>query len=168
MVYEGLVSIFIAGSIIILTINGVKNGWRKVLGLLLLEYIIFIYSSTVFSRDYYESPRYNFDIFWSYQPKYKIDTLGFITENIMNVLAFVPIGFLSKFVIRKAKWWNVLLFGFFISIMIESLQYFFHRGFSETDDVIHNTLGCMIGIGLYYLIQSIFCKARGLCTKQNG
>ena len=32
-----------------------------------------------------------------------------------------------------------------ISVTIESLQFFFMRGFSEVDDVMHNTIGCIAG-----------------------
>lgn len=42
-------------------------------------------------------------------------------------------------------WWKALLVSCGISVTIESLQFFFMRGFSEVDDVMHNTLGCLIG-----------------------
>lgn len=47
-------------------------------------------------------------------------------------------------------WLIVLMTGLVISVSIETMQYFFHKGFSETDDVMHNTLGCMIG---YVLVK---------------
>ena len=28
---------------------------------------------------------------------------------------------------------------------IEAMQYVFHRGFAEVDDVMHNTIGCIFG-----------------------
>ena len=51
-------------------------------------------------------------------------------------------------------WWKVLLVVCSISIVIESLQFWFVKGFSEVDDVMHNMLGCMIGYGVYLLIES--------------
>lgn len=72
----------------------------------------------------------------------------------MNVVVFVPVGFLlgfriqdSSFTIRKAL--LVALMGCGISVLIEALQFFFMRGFSEVDDVIHNTVGCLIGFCVY-------------------
>jgi glycopeptide antibiotics resistance protein len=47
-------------------------------------------------------------------------------------------------------WWKALLIGGSISVTIESLQFFFMRGFSELDDVMHNTLGCILG---YILVK---------------
>lgn len=32
-----------------------------------------------------------------------------------------------------------------ISVTIGALQFFFMRGFSEVDDVMHNTVGCLAG-----------------------
>ena len=62
----------------------------------------------------------------------------------------MPVGFLlgvriqdSSFTIRKAL--LVALMGCGISVTIEALQFFFMRGFSEVDDVMHNTVGCVIG-----------------------
>ena len=42
-------------------------------------------------------------------------------------------------------WWKALLVSCGISVTIEALQFLFMRGFSEVDDVMHNTLGCLIG-----------------------
>ena len=43
-----------------------------------------------------------------------------------------------------------------ISVTIEALQFFFMRDFSEVDDVIHNTLGCLIG---YILVKGSWLVA---------
>ena len=49
----------------------------------------------------------------------------------------------------KGSWLVALLIGCSISITVEALQFWFMKGFSEVDDVMHNTLGCMIGYGIY-------------------
>ena len=43
-----------------------------------------------------------------------------------------------------------------ISVTIGALQFFFMRGFSEVDDVMHNTLGCLIGYGIMTILRIIF------------
>lgn len=43
--------------------------------------------------------------------------------------------------------------GCSISTTIEVLQFCFMKGFSEMDDVMHNTVGCVIGFGFYSLIE---------------
>ena len=64
----------------------------------------------------------------------------------MNVVVFIPIGILLGSLLRvKGAWLITLIVGLGISVSIEALQYFFHRGFAETDDVMHNTIGCILG-----------------------
>lgn len=41
------------------------------------------------------------------------------------------------------------LIGCGISVTIEALQFFFMRGFSELDDVMHNTVGCLIRLFMF-------------------
>ena len=52
----------------------------------------------------------------------------------------------------------MLLIGAGISVSIEALQFVFMKGFSELDDVFHNTLGCVIGVGVYSLIKYGYVK----------
>lgn len=71
----------------------------------------------------------------------------------MNVIVFIPVGLLLGSWLRvKGSWAIALLIGCSISLTIESLQFLFIKGFSEVDDVMHNTVGCLIG----FLIVSGF------------
>jgi len=64
----------------------------------------------------------------------------------MNVVVFVPVGLMLGSLLRvKGSWLVALLIGCSISITIETLQFWFVKGFSEVDDVMHNTVGCLIG-----------------------
>ena len=67
----------------------------------------------------------------------------------MNVVVFIPAGVLLGWSFRKITWWKVFLLAASFSILIESLQFVFKRGFAEFDDVFHNVVGCMIGYGVY-------------------
>ena len=49
----------------------------------------------------------------------------------------------------------VLLIGCSISITIEALQFCFMKGFSEVDDAMHNTLGCLIG---WFMVKGSWLK----------
>ncbi len=71
----------------------------------------------------------------------------------MNVIVFVPIGLLVGWTIKNMNWKKVFFIGMGISFSIELLQLVFKRGFAEVDDLIHNTLGCMIGFGVYSLAK---------------
>lgn len=157
-VYEGLLSIFCLGAVVMIALKGFKNGSILSVVLLATEYMILIYCATVIFRECTEVEGHNFTPFWSYGA-IESGRIDLLAENIMNVVVFVPVGFLLSCVSRHLKWWMVLFFGFGISVSIEALQYFFYKGFSEVDDVIHNTIGCAIGIMMVAVLKGIwkFC-----------
>ena len=68
----------------------------------------------------------------------------------LNLLLFVPFGFLLPMAIRWERWnWRwALLAGFGTSLVIEALQLFGGR-LSEIDDLIINTLGTLTGFLLW-------------------
>ena len=156
-VYEGFISLFCLGLIALIAIKGLAKGLKSSSKLLAIEYILFIFCTTVFFRPSVDVFIYNFIPFWSYEAIDK-GRNNLLAENILNVVVFVPIGLFSC-VSRRLKWWMVLLIGFGISLLIELLQFVMKRGFSEADDVIHNTLGCAIGIMIVEIIKGVwkFC-----------
>ena len=160
-VYEGLLSVFFLGVVVIIVFKGFRKGWRYVAGLLLTEYIALLYCSMVIFRAYSEDAGHDFTPFWSYTAIQE-GRIDLIPENVMNVVVFVPVGVLLGSLLKvKVSWLIALLVGMGISVSIEMLQYFFHRGFAETDDVVHNTLGCLIGYilvkGLRFLVKGYRC-----------
>ena len=80
-------------------------------------------------------------------------------EVVMNVAVFVPIGVLLGQIFKGMVWWKVLIPGVCVSVIIELLQLILMRGLCETDDVLHNTLGCLIGIGIVQSTRKVitFC-----------
>ena len=87
----------------------------------------------------------------------------------MNVIVFIPVGLLLGSLLRvkgsstseatkSMTWLMVAIIGCGISVTIESLQFLFKRGFSELDDVMHNTLGCLIG---WFMVKGSRFKVRG-------
>ena len=65
-------------------------------------------------------------------------------EVLLNVALFVPIGFLLGGIMSKG-FLKVLFTGCLLSILIELLQLASGMGLCETNDVIHNTVGCIMG-----------------------
>ncbi len=98
--------------------------------------------------------------FWSYSAIME-GTVHVLPEIIMNVLVFFPVGFLLGFGFRCMTWRKALMIGGGISVMIEVLQFLLKKGFAETDDVIHNVLGSMMGYGIYKLVQVSRFKSHG-------
>ncbi len=143
-VYEGLLSVFCLGLVVFIAWKGLKTGLRYSANLLLVEYVFLIFCSTVFFRTSGDTRQYDFHPFWSYQAIQE-GREELLAENIMNVVVFIPVGLLLGIAFKQMTWWKALLIGCSISVTIESLQFFLMRGFSEVDDVMHNTVGCLIG-----------------------
>ena len=75
----------------------------------------------------------------------------------MNIIVFIPIGFLLSLLFQNLKWWQLLTIGGVFSISIEILQLTFQKGFCEVDDILHNLFGCLMGI-LFYKSIKFICK----------
>lgn len=153
-VYKVLLALLCIGVVVIICIRGLRKGWRNTCLLLLAEYVFLLFGSTVLFRNTSNAILgHDFHPFWSYRSYFSGDNSNLLVENIMNVLVFVPLGFLFGIQLSQKfpKGWSVALgLGFLISVSIETLQYFLNRGFSEVDDVIHNTIGCILG---YILVK---------------
>lgn len=154
-IYEGLFSVFCLGAVVLIALKGFSKGLKFSAGMLAIEYVILIFCATVVFRGYSENVGHDFLPFWSYKA-IENGRNDLSAENIMNVVVFVPVGLLHSCISRRLKWWMVLLGGFGISVSVEALQYFFHKGFAEFDDVFHNTLGCAIGILIVAIIKGIW------------
>lgn len=72
-----------------------------------------------------------------------------LTGNLLNVVLFLPLGFLLPLLWPE---WNrmipALLFGAAFSLLIEASQLLNIR-FTDIDDVLLNTLGAVLGLLLY-------------------
>ena len=74
------------------------------------------------------------------------------SDLIMNVVMFVPIGFLVQLTRPSgslARWWHVLLLGAATSGCIEVAQLFEAERYSSLFDVATNAFGAMVGAVLY-------------------
>lgn len=70
-------------------------------------------------------------------------------QTWLNIVLFVPLGYLLPFHLRLPKFWRVLAIGVLVSLLIETVQFFTHLGWFDVDDVFMNVLGAIIGYGLY-------------------
>lgn len=78
---------------------------------------------------------------------------------ILNILLFVPLGYLLPCIFRKLQkaLWAVVLLGIVCSLLTETTQLITHLGWFDLDDLMNNTIGCAIGVVLF----KIFLKNRG-------
>lgn len=78
--------------------------------------------------------------------------------NILNIIMFAPLGFLLPLIWEQCrKLWSTALLGFQFSLMIELLQ-LFNRRATDTDDLLMNTVGTLIGFLIWLLYQKLFGK----------
>lgn len=77
--------------------------------------------------------------------KGQLESLG------LNVLLFVPLGYLvPSITARMNSWWKVLLLGFGFSLLIETVQLITKLGWFDASDLLHNSIGALIGYGIYH------------------
>ncbi len=77
--------------------------------------------------------------------------IGQLTSLGLNVLLFVPFGYLLPSVTaRMNRWWKVLLLGFGFSLLIETVQLITKLGWFDASDLLHNSIGALIGYGIYH------------------
>lgn len=103
-------------------------------------YIFFILWVTLFTRDT-GAARIVKGLFWEVR-------MGFWWDIALNILLFIPLGFLIG-----GKGWKAVLFCFLLSVFIELTQYAFLLGYCEADDVLNNTIGTVVGIGIQRLFS---------------
>lgn len=123
-----------------------RGGMRASVALILpilVFYLSFVLTITLFERTAVGEPRYELELFWSYKA-IAAGTTKLAAENFWNVVLFVPIGVLFSLLLKKRLWLSVLL-GALLSAGIEVAQLVTHRGLFEWDDMIHNSLGALIG-----------------------
>ena len=75
---------------------------------------------------------------------------------IGNFAMFIPTGVITPMIYKHLNnFGKVTLTGFLLSLSIEIIQLPFAVRASDVDDLILNTLGCMVGYGIYVLAKKI-------------
>lgn len=142
----------------ILLKKGKINLFQLMAGDLLLVFMFIVLGSTVFTRIPKEERAFKLILFWSWN-EIKKGNIEVLEENLLNLILLFPFGFLLPFVFyRKVSWDKALFMGLAFSFFIETSQLILRRGFFEWDDMIHNSLGAMIGCIIANKIFEKFVK----------
>ena len=159
LVYWGLLVVFCLGLMLLLWWKGLREGLRYSAVLLLVEWVMVVLAMTVVFRVPRAERGLSLIPLVSY---FDYGTNSYFMEkaalNILNVALFLPIGLLLGCGFRNNTWQKVFATGAGLSVLIELMQLIFKRGLCETDDVIHNVVGCMIGYGVAFLLTRIGTK----------
>lgn len=79
-----------------------------------------------------------------------INDLLFISfYPIMNFICFIPIGAFFKFAVRCFQPRLTYFYGFFISFILEIIQFVFKLGVADINDIITN--GCGFALGVLFI-----------------
>lgn len=112
---------------------------------ILIAFLLIVLGSTVFGRIPGGVRSYELLPLWSYGAIIR-GNQGILQEVLLNCVLLFPVGMLLPLIFsRPLKWYQGLLFGVIVSGCIELLQLITCRGLFEFDDIIHNSLGCMVG-----------------------
>ena len=137
--------------------NHMQTNIKKVIVFCILFcYIVIVIGATIFTRSgVYEHA--NFNLFSSYIEAWNNYSKSYWRNIILNILMFVPFGFLLPlFSDRFKKFYWTLGLSFLFTFGIESTQYITKRGIFEVDDIMNNWIGALIGYSLVmFLLTSI-------------
>jgi len=158
------ISAITCGAVLILSVLKADNPAlvRKVSWWMFLVYLLMVLCFTIVFREEKDLAQISMKPIWEYASlNYKL-----IAESMLNVLLFVPLGFLAGVAIKRKRFLKTIGLSSGISVAIELLQLIAKRGVCNIDDVIHNTLGCFIGYGLFLLCYKPICRIKktGLLT----
>ena len=81
------------------------------------------------------------------------------SENVFNLLMYLPFGVLYPLSRRKDGWGRTLLAGLLLVVGIELLQPIFGRAF-DINDVVLDTLGTSLSATLFFLCRRIYRKLK--------
>ena len=150
----GLLGVACCMTLLALWRKGWKKGGRYCAVIWMMAWVVLVIGSTLVFRESSMERRTQLIPFISYwdfgENSYFLECF---VANLLNVMLFVPIGFFAGLGFRNIGWKKVALGGCLLSIAIEISQFVFRKGYCEVDDVLHNSLGCLIGYGVYAAVR---------------
>lgn len=134
------------------------NTSKVLLWSIFLIYTVMVLGATFVHRIPGMYENINLHMFSSYIKVWNRFSLLELRNLILNILMFVPFGVMLPLLFKKCEKFYITYFlGLCMTILIEVLQLISKRGIFEIDDIINNTLGCMIGYGIV-IIFLLFSK----------
>ena len=101
-------------------------------------------------------------VHFSYMEKRSVNLIPFLeplifsSENLSNVVIFVPFGIYVGILFEKWIFGKKLLSFFLVSLLVEALQYILRIGAFDVTDIFTNTVGGIIGLIIFEAINKAF------------
>lgn len=142
-----------------------RGWWRWLLIALLSVWLIASVWMTVLNRSNDISEMPQFIPFYSLWTAYATQNMEILRSNFMNVALFYPAGLLLALVVPYQwsffrRFLMVTMVFALYSLTIELMQYLYHLGHAEMDDIIHNTIGAAFGCAVTAIEQKFHWKSR--------
>lgn len=137
--------IYVLFSTGIIFYNIKSNKQKPIIRSLILIYPIFVLLLTIITRTPKANIRAEWIPFWSWYDVIFHHNKTLFEENILNILMLLPLGVMLKLYKINFTVKHAFHCGLALSATIEVTQLIFRLGLFEWDDMIHNTLGCVLG-----------------------
>lgn len=119
-------------------------------GIVLSLYLALLISGTILNRSMRDEYSVQLSPFWSYRELLKERDINLAIQIVNNILMFVPWGILFPTVFKSMqKVWCNIGSAFLFSFALETIQLIFKCGLFEIDDMFNNTLGAVVGYGIW-------------------
>ena len=134
-----------------------RRGWRWLNGLLVPLCIYLVCAGTLRGRGVgdYENYFIPFEVVFRHGM-----SLQYLREFVLNGVLFAPLGATLSFAVPPRRWWLCLPIAAGLSLTVEILQAATRVGYFQTDDLLCNLLGALVGT-VPFLIHSTLAKRRG-------
>lgn len=125
----------------------VRNKRNSILWILLVEYLFIVLCSTVICRNrmVFEFARFEPSPLWTYIAVINRMPGVSVWDIVLNVVLFMPMGFLLGCIYPSIKIYRLVIVVLGCSLLIETSQYLLEKGVAQTDDLLHNIVGAVVG-----------------------
>lgn len=156
-----VLAIAIAATRAVLAFTNIRK-YRNIILVWLIACLYLMFHIAIFGRESREFYSLHLIPFWSIVSIQNgfVETLY---EKLNNILFFIPFGCLLGTYFKEKVISRSLIIGTVTSITIELLQLITKTGTCETDDVICNTVGCVVGA----VIGIVLCRLIGKKKEMN-
>lgn len=167
--------ILAAISVVILLVDRLWNSWNRLMGRngdvhltlqakLTIIYVEFILLVTLFIREIGSGGQLAWLPLWSWQMVLRYHNSYLAWQILLNIILFIPLGALMA---ANPAWRcrMIVLAGFGLSLCVELCQLVFRLGLFEWDDILHNGVGCVLGM---LAVRGCKCLWKGRRAAKRG
>lgn len=134
-------ALFISAWVIFTRKDCIRIKVKRIWGVMFAEYLVVLLCFTVFFRKESENHVIRYELFNGYF----VNNMLLFKDALMNIAIFIPVGFCSSVFLKHPKWVKILLISGILSCSIEFSQYILSRGYCDTNDIMNNCIGGLLG-----------------------